>query len=220
MNERPNITADQALERLLAGNGRFLRGETQFGHMTWAGLEKLARGQQPFATVLGCSDSRVAPERIFDAELGELFVVRVAGNVLSPEVASSLQYAAAHLQTPLFVVLGHEGCGAVSAALENRDHGVSHCSRIQLLVDSILPALADVDAALPPAQRLKAAVECNVRWTMRLIRQTPEARARLTDGWMKLVGAVYEIDTGRVRLLEDFERPESPGCTSGLRDGS
>lgn len=206
MSEMPGMSADQALERLIDGNGRFIRGESRFAHLTRERLAELARGQQPFATILGCSDSRVAPERIFDAELGELFVVRVAGNLLSPEVASSLQYAAAHLQTPLFVVLGHEGCGAVGAALETRNHGVNHCSRIQLLVDSILPALADVDAALPPAQRLKAAVECNVRWTMRLIRQTPEARARLTEGWMRLVGAIYEIDTGLVRLLEDFDR--------------
>jgi carbonic anhydrase len=156
----------------------------------------------------------VAPERIFDAELGELFVVRVAGNVLSQEVASSMQYAAEHLQTPLFVVLGHEGCGAVGAALETRDHGVNHCSRIQLLVDSILPALAEVDSALPPAERLTKAVECNVRWTMRSIRQTPEAQARLAEGWARLVGAVYDIDTGRVRVLEDPERPARTGSSS------
>jgi carbonic anhydrase len=207
MIERPSITADQALQRLMAGNGRFMRDAIHFPRQTRADLANLARGQQPFATILGCSDSRVAPERIFDAELGELFVVRVAGNVLSVEVASSLQYAGAHLQTPLFMVLGHEGCGAVEAALETMHEGTQHCSRIQLLVDSILPALADVDGELPAAERLTKAVESNVRWTMRWIRQTPEGKARLAEGWMKLVGAVYEIETGRVRLLEDTERP-------------
>jgi len=214
MIERPSITANQALLRLMAGNGRFMRDEVHSPRQTRADLAKLAQGQQPFATILGCSDSRVAPERIFDAELGELFVVRVAGNVLSQEVASSMQYSAEHLQTPLFVVLGHEGCGAVGAALETRDHGVNHCSRIQLLVDSILPALAEVDSALPPTERLTKAVECNVRWTMRSIRQTPDARARLAEGWARLVGAVYDIDTGRVRVLEDPERPARTSSAS------
>ena len=87
-------------------------------------MTRLTKGQQPFATILGCSDSRVPPEWIFDARLGELFVVWVAGNIISPEVADSLQYAGAHLLTPLFVVLGHEGCGAIQAALETKFQGV------------------------------------------------------------------------------------------------
>ena len=106
-------------------------------------LADLAKGQQPFATILGCSDSRVPPELIFDANFGELFIVRVAGNVISPEVMGSLQYAGAHLRTPLFVVLGHEGCGAVKAALEHKFGATEHRSRIQNLVDNILPGLAD-----------------------------------------------------------------------------
>ncbi|HYV39394.1 MAG TPA: carbonic anhydrase, partial [Gemmataceae bacterium] len=110
-------SADEALERLLAGNERFLRGETRSQRPMRETLADLAKGQRPFATILGCSDSRVPPEWIFDVGLGELFVVRVAGNVLSPEIAGSLQYAGAHLQTPLFMVLGHEHCGAVGAAL-------------------------------------------------------------------------------------------------------
>jgi carbonic anhydrase len=207
MNHAPEISACQALERLMDGNARFATGQANPPGLLREDLEQLARGQQPFATILGCSDSRVPPEWIFDAGLGELFVVRVAGNVLSPEVASSLQYAAAHLQTPLFVVLGHEGCGAVQAALETKYQGVQQCSRIQLLVDSILPALLDVDPELPAPRQLDKAVESNVRWTMRQIRQTPERQARLAEGRMKLVGAVYEIHTGRVRLLDDPERP-------------
>src|SRR6201981_2687502 len=111
-------TADEALARLIAGNERFLRGEVRLTGFHPETLSGLAKGQQPFATILGCSDSRVPPEWIFDAGLGELFVIRVAGNVFSAEVAGSLQYAGSHLETPLFVVLGHEGCGAVMAALE------------------------------------------------------------------------------------------------------
>jgi carbonic anhydrase len=165
-------------------------------------LADLAKGQQPWATILGCSDSRVPPELIFDAVLGELFVIRVAGNVLSAEVAGSMQYAGAHLQTPLFVVLGHEGCGAVKAALESKLLGVQHRSRIQMLVDSILPAVADVDPHLPAALQLARAVEANVRWTVRQIRESPEGQARFTEGRMQLVGAIYELESGRVRLLD------------------
>ena len=164
-------------------------------------LANLAQGQRPYATILGCSDSRVPPELIFDAGFGELFIVRVAGNVLSAEIAGSLQYAGSHLHTPLFVVLGHSGCGAVQAALETQRHGVQHRSRIQLLIDNILPGLPDPDPRLPPSAQLERAVAANVRWTLRQVLETPEAQARLAEGQMKLVGAVYEIESGCVRFL-------------------
>ncbi len=166
-------------------------------------LADLAKGQQPYATIIGCSDSRVPPELIFDTGLGELFVVRVAGNVFSPEIAGSLQYAGAHLGTPLFVVLGHEGCGAVKAALESMLHGAKQRSRIQILVDNMLPGLRDIDPALPVDVQLPSAVESNVRWTIRQIRETPEGQARLAEGRMRLVGAIYEIESGQVRFLDD-----------------
>ncbi len=197
----PLPTADEALQRLIAGNLRFLRGEARFPTVQKEILADLAQGQRPYATILGCSDSRVPPELVFDAGFGELFIVRVAGNVLSPEIAGSLQYAGSHLHTPLFVVLGHSGCGAVQAALETQRHGVQHRSRIQLLIDNILPGLPDPDPQLPPAAQLDRAVEANVRWTMRQMLETPEAQARLAEGRMKLVGAVYEIESGRVRFL-------------------
>ncbi len=195
------LSADEALRRLIEGNERFQRGETRFPRSQKEIVAQLARGQHPYATVLGCSDSRVPPELVFDAGLGELFVVRVAGNVLSPEVSGSLQYAGAHLSTSLFVVLGHDGCGAVTAALETKLHGIQQRTRIQILVDDILPGLTDVDPRLPPAMRLERAVEANVRWTMRQIADTPEGRTALAEGRMRLVGAVYEIGSGRVRFL-------------------
>lgn len=199
---QPPCTADEALRRLVEGNERFLGGESRFTGMQREVLAELAKGQQPFATILGCSDSRVVPELIFDAVLGELFVVRVAGNVLSPEVAGSLQYAGAHLQTPLLVVLGHEGCGAVSAALDTRFEGVEHKARIQILVESILPAIEGVDPKATAESQLDQAVEANVRHTLQLIRESPEGRARLAEGRMKFVGAIYELASGRVRLLD------------------
>jgi carbonic anhydrase len=189
------------LARLVAGNERFLRGDARLSRFDRATLADLAKGQRPFATILGCSDSRVPPEWVFDAGLGELFVIRVAGNVYSPEIAGSLQYAGAHLETPLFVVLGHEGCGAVQAALETEGTGAQHRARIQLLVDSIVPAIPEFDSQLTPAIRLTQAVESNVRWTVRQILSTAEGQARLAEGRMKICGAIYEIESGRVRFL-------------------
>jgi carbonic anhydrase len=199
----PTISADEALRRLIDGNERFLNGTTRWTRVTVAALTTLADGQQPYATILGCSDSRVPPELVFDTGLGELFVVRVAGNVFSGEVAGTLQYAGIHLGTPLFVVLGHSGCGAVAAALEARRAGATHESGIRLLVESVLPALADVDPSLPLDAQMLMAVEHNVRWTLRQIAATEQGRQRLLDGRLKLVGGIYEISTGRVHWLTD-----------------
>jgi len=193
--------ADEALERLRAGNARFASGKAVFPTAPKQQLASLVRGQRPYATVIGCSDSRVAPELIFDAGLGELFIVRVAGNVVSPEVMGSLQYAGVHLETPLFVVLGHEGCGAVQAGLAALRGGAGERERIALLLERIAPGLAGLDLSLPADRLLSAAVEANVRWSMRQILDTPEGRARIEEGVVRLVGAVYDLATGRVRFL-------------------
>jgi carbonic anhydrase len=196
------LSADEALLRLKAGNERFIAGKATFPTVRWEIIAELAKGQHPYATILSCSDARVPPELIFDAGFGELFIIRVAGNVMSPEVAGSLQYAARHLCTPLFVVLGHMHCGAVAAAIETRLRGVRQHSRIQILVDSILPGLAGLDLQLPPEEMLAQAVDANVRWSMHQILDSPEGRERQSDQRVKLVGAVYDIATGRVRFLE------------------
>ncbi len=198
----PTYSADQALARLKAGNSRFVRGKARFPTVQKEVLADLARGQQPYATILGCSDSRVPPELVFDAGFGELFIVRVAGNVLGPSVAGTLQYAGTHLHTPLFVVLGHEGCGAVKAALDSKFKAARYRSRIEVLLANILPALDGIDPALAPDSLLKAAVEANVRRTIRTILESPEGRARRRDRPIRLVGAVYELQTGRVRFLD------------------
>ena len=198
---QPAWTADEALARLIAGNERFVAGQARFPTVQKEVLADLAKGQRPFATIIGCSDSRVPPELVFDAGFGELFIVRVAGNVLSPEVMGSVQYAAVHLQTPLFVVLGHEGCGAVQAALALLRQGTRERARIALLLDRILPGLAEIDASLAADAQLQAAVEANVRWTLHQIRDTPEGQARMKEGILRLEGAVYELTTGRVRFL-------------------
>jgi len=198
----PRYTATEALERLRAGNERFVRGEARFPTVQKEVLAALAKRQQPYATLLGCSDSRVPPELLFDTGFGELFVLRLAGNVLSPEVAGTIQYAGTHLATPLFVVLGHEGCGAVQAALAAKFRGARDRSHIERLLERILPGLDGIDPHLPPEEQLRLGVEANVRWTVRQILETPEAKARLAEGVMRLVGAVADISTGRVRFLE------------------
>jgi carbonic anhydrase len=199
--EDNRVSAAEALARLIEGNRRFLRGEARGAAFRRETLADLARAQRPYATILGCSDSRVPPEWIFDTGLGELFVVRVAGNILSPEVAGTLQYAASHLQTPLFMVLGHEGCGAIAAALAAKHEGEQFLSRIRTLLASILPGVPEFETTLSPPERLSRAVESNVRRTVRLVLDSPEGQAGVAEGRMGIVGAVYELETGRVRLL-------------------
>jgi carbonic anhydrase len=195
-------TADEVLARLKAGNERFLRGEARFPTVQKEVLANMARAQHPYATVLGCSDSRVPPELIFDAGFGELFVIRVAGNVISPEIAGSLQYAGVHLKTPLFVVLGHEKCGELTAALAARRGASREPSRIAQLLVTIVPGLRDVPEGLPDEEELARGVDANVRWSIHQVLESPEGQRRLEEGRVKIVGAVYEIENGRVRFLD------------------
>ena len=198
-------TAAEALARLQEGNERFMQGKARFPTVQKEILAELAKGQQPYATILGCSDSRVPPELVFDASFGELFVIRVAGNVLGPSILGTLQYAGTHLKTPLFVVLGHDGCGAVQAGIGARLEGEHEKIRIEVLLENIVPPLEGLDGPLPQDKLMCQAVEANVRHTIRALRQTPEAQAREREGVLKLVGAVYELGTGRVRFLDDGE---------------
>jgi len=200
--QQPIISADEAMRRLIEGNNRFIQGRARFPTVCKETLADLARGQQPYTTILGCSDSRVPPELIFDADLGDLFIIRVAGNVISPEVMGSMQYAGAHLHTPLFVVLGHEGCGAVKAAVDSKLDSVEQQSRIQVLVNNILPGLPEFHPQATPQERLTLAVEANVRWSMHQLLETPEGKRAVQEERAKLVGAVYEIASGGVRFLQ------------------
>lgn len=193
----------QGLRRLVAGNRRFTARERLRSGSGRSTLAEMVAGQQPFATIRGCSDSRVPPELLFDQGFGDLFIIRVAGNVVSAEVLGSVQYAGAHLRTPLFVVLGHEGCGAVGAALAAKFYGATTTrKRIRALLRSIVPGLGGVDPALPSDEQLRVAVEANVRWSMRQLEETPEARRALAERRAMLVGAIYELRTGRVRFLD------------------
>ena len=205
VHQGTRLSADEALGRLIEGNQRFLQGEARRAAFRRETLTELPKAQRPYATILGCSDSRVPPEWIFDTGLGELFVVRVAGNILSPEISGTLQYAGSYLETPLFVILGHEGCGAITAALATKHEGAQFRSRVQLLLANILPGLPDLDPTLSPEEQASRAVESNVRWTVHQILDSPEGKARMAEGRTKIVGAVYEIESGRVRFLPPDE---------------
>ena len=191
------MTASEALQRLKDGNARFAAGAST--RRDWLDL---SGGQHPFATILGCSDSRVPPEILFDAGLGDLFIVRVAGNVVGAEILGSLGYELEHLRTPLFVVLGHERCGAVQAALQGKLHGLKEQRTIAELIDVILPALTEINPSEPAEQQWHHAVEANVRWAVRQLAETPGGRDAVEAQQIELIGAVYELATGRVRFLE------------------
>jgi carbonic anhydrase len=195
------VGPDDAFVRLMEGNKRFLLGQPRNSRTAREVLVGLANVQRPYATILGCSDSRVPPELIFDAGFGDLFIIRVAGNVISAEVMGSIQYAAAHLATALIVVLGHEGCGAVQAALAAKFQGAKDRGRIELLLRDIVPGLDSVEADQAPAEQLSHAVEANVSWSMQQLAATPEARERVAEGRLRIVGAVCDTATGSVRLL-------------------
>jgi carbonic anhydrase len=196
-------TSDEALRRLLDGNARFAAGTSQQRPPDPTRLRELTDGQHPFATVLGCSDSRVPPEMVFDQGLGDVFVVRVAGNVVGTEILGSLGYALEHLATPLFVVLGHEGCGAVQAALAKRREGYGAHGPLAELIGAIGPALDEVDPREPGDVQLRRAVEANVRNTVRRLATTAAGRNALAHARIRIVGAVYELATGRVRPLPE-----------------
>ena len=203
INASNATSADESLRRLKEGNERFASGNpTGLGSYRYSRSD-LTEAQFPYATILGCSDSRVPPELVFDTGLGEVFVIRVAGNVFSPVVAGSLQYAGSHLNSQLFVVLGHSRCGAVDASLRSIENNTRHVARIQNLVDHIAPGIRDIDVKLPFDERLCIAVERNVRWTVQQILNTPEGRVRQSEGIFKILGAIYDIETGRVRFLDD-----------------
>lgn len=200
-SEPPPANADEALARLKAGNRRFVEGRAKHTHENASWRHMLVEGQKPFATILGCSDSRVPPELVFDVGLGELFIARLAGNIIAEDVVGTLQYAIAHLHTPLVVVMGHEGCGAVTAAVDDMLHANHEPSHIEALLRLIEPGLAKVDLKQERDALLKAAVEANVRWSMKQLVAVPEGERAIREGKVTLVGAVYELASGNVRFL-------------------
>jgi carbonic anhydrase len=186
-------TADEALAALKAGNARYVAAKCEAPHRDAACRAKLATGQAPFAVVLGCSDSRVPPEILFDQGMGDLFIVRTAGNVVDDVVLGSIEYAAEHLGAPLVVVLGHERCGAVKAAVK----GGEAPGHIGALVKAIKPSVDAVKGKTgDPAENSMAA---NAAAMAKEIRSSAPILAKLVEeGKLKVVAARYDLDSGEV----------------------
>jgi carbonic anhydrase len=195
------LTADQALESLLAGNQRYLDKRLTHRHQDADRMDQLAQGQAPIAIILGCSDSRVSPEVIFDHGLGDLFVIRVAGNVVDDVVLGSIEYGADALGVPLVIVLGHERCGAVSAAV---DHAAT-LGHVSTLVRAIQPAMdrvGDVPIGQGRPAMINAVVLANVQQSVDQIKTSQPVMANLVrQGQVKVVGARYDLDDGRVEIV-------------------
>jgi len=193
-------SADIALAELIAGNRRFVSGAMQHPNASDERRAKLAAGQSPIAAVLSCSDSRVPPEIVFDQGLGDLFVVRVAGNIASPAEIGSLEYAVEHLHVPLIVVLGHDKCGAVAAALEAVESGGTAPGHVGVIVDAIKPAV--LTARKQTGDLLANAIRNNVGLVDRQLRDSqPLLAPAAAASKLKIAAAVYSLTSGVVTYL-------------------
>ena len=195
-DELTDLTADQILEKLMRGNQRYVDHKLRHPHQTGLQMEEIAAGQHPIAIILGCADSRVPPEIIFDQGLGDLFVIRVAGNILDDAILGSIEYATEEFGVRLVMVLGHERCGAIAAAVQ----GGEALGHISTLVSAILPALQNLEPF--PADPIEAAVRANVQWVVQQLRRSePILTSLLEVGKLKVVGARYDLDDGEVQII-------------------
>jgi len=193
------IKPAEALTLLKEGNNRFVASKLEHPHQTALRREELTKGQHPFAIVLGCADSRTSPEVLFDQGLGDVFVVRVAGNVLNDETLGSIEYATEHLGAHLIVVLGHERCGAVKAAKETIAAHATAPGHIQSLVKAIQPA---VDATT--TGDAEATAKANELYVAQKLRDCgPLLKEKIASGSVQVVGAHYDLDTGVVEFLKE-----------------
>jgi len=200
------IAATEALERLRAGNARFVSGGQLMESL--ANPERrgeLTSGQEPFAIILGCSDSRVPAEIIFDFSLGHLFVIRVAGNIVAPSQIGSIEFAAEQFGTRLVVVMGHENCGAVAATLDELNRPTeSRSPNLSAIVDRIRPAVEPLTASgAKGAALLKQAVRANVRASVNQLQHGSEIlKNQIRDDGLLVVGAEYSLKTGAVDFFD------------------
>lgn len=200
---------DEAIQMLKDGNKRYVNGESKFPHLDQARRDLTSsKGQHPFATIIGCSDSRVPVEQIFDVGIGDIFTIRVAGNVIDVDEAGSVEYGIGHLHTPVFVVLGHTSCGAVTAVAKDAElHG-----NIPALVDNIKPAVERAKHSHGEGfseEMLNEAIENNVFQSIHdLFKISHEAVDLVKKGKLKVVGAIYDLHTGEVKWLGEHPDQE------------
>jgi carbonic anhydrase len=202
------FTADESLSRLKRGNARFVANPSEALPIDVARREELVKGQAPFAAVLSCADSRVPPEVVFHASLGDLFVVRAAGHVADKSILASLEYAVEHLNVPLVVVMGHEMCGAVKATLDT-PVGQSLGPNMDYLIKAIRPATQRAVASTD-ALRLRAAIMEHVEGTINtILDESPVVRHAAERGQIGLVGGYYELSSGRVYFSAMVDMPKA-----------
>lgn len=194
------VTPDEAIQRLLEGNRRYMNAKRFHPNESLETRARLATGQAPFAAILGCADSRVPPEIIFDHGLGDLFVVRVAGNIVEDAGSGSFEYAVEHLGTPLIVVLAHERCGAVKAAVETLEAGGEAPGHIAELVRKLKPAVEKTKTQ--PGDKMENAVRENAKkMAAELAGLEPILKEKVDQGKLKVVAMRYDLDTGAVEPL-------------------
>ena len=200
---KPAPPADQVLKLMLAGNQRFASGASTHPRRTPADFKPLAAGQSPIACIVACSDSRVTPEILFDLGIGELFVVRVAGNYVDgagPTVKGSIEYAVAELGVSLIMILGHSQCGAIKAAIQHLHDNDALPGAINDLVNAIKPAVAASEHM--PGDKLENAIRANVsRGVDRLNGLAPVVAPAVASGKIKVVGGVYDLATGKIAMV-------------------
>lgn len=200
---RSDRKPDAVLQRLLEGNRHFVAGSLTHPGRSPSEFRALAQGQKPFAAVLGCADSRVPPEILFDQGVGDLFIIRVAGNYVNGAGASvkgSLEYAVAELDVSLILVLGHSQCGAIKAAMQHLHDNDALPGAINDLVNTIKPAV--LESKGKPGDPLENAIRANVQRSVeRLHTLGPVIAPEVQAGKVKVVGAVYELASGKVRLI-------------------
>jgi carbonic anhydrase len=192
-----DMTPDAALKQLMDGNKRFVDRKRINPHQDLSRLTEVAKGQKPFAAILGCADSRFPSEMIFDQGFGDLFVCRVAGNVVTPEEIGSLEFGTLLLGAKVLMVVGHENCGAVGATLK----GASVPGQIGSLIDSIKPAVES--SKNQPGDHLENAVKANVLLQAKRLKASPVISKLIEENKLKIVGGYYDLDTGAISIVAD-----------------
>lgn len=194
--ELDSLDPHAALKRLMDGNQRFVQQKSAHPDQSQVRIKQVAQAQHPFAALLSCADSRVAPEILFDQGMGDLFDIRVAGNIITPEVLGSLEYAVDILGTPLIMILGHERCGAVTAAVQ----GERLAGHIGSFVKAIKPAISKIEGNSDDL--VDNAVVANVHYQIQKLKQNSTiVSQKLLYGKLRIVGGRYDLDTGEVTLI-------------------
>jgi carbonic anhydrase len=203
------INAVEALTRLREGNRRFVTGQSSTAALSRSAREALVAGQEPFAIILGCSDSRVPAELVFDQSFGDLFVIRVAGNIVAPSQVGSVEFAASRFGTRLVVVMGHSQCGAITATLEElQGRATSQSRNLRSIVERVRPSvetLLNGRRDIDPDALIRGAVRANVRASVNHLRHGSELLERLIQEiGLLVVGAEYSLETGVVDFFENI----------------